>query len=1125
MTQMYADELQVHSSSSLHLRQSALSADNKTFVMIRLPMRLLSITLCLAALFGNGIAAAEPQLKLQPHDRIALVGNSLAERMRLYGNFEALLHLRYRELELVVRNFGWPADEVGRQQRPNDYTALDDPLAVFAPDVLICFFGFNESFVGPEGLPKFKEDLAGYVKRNQEQFKKDGKPPRMVLVSPIAFESTGKPFMSDGKHENENLKLYAQAIKEFAASQELPFVDLWTRTKQLFDAEKFRPMYTINGVHLYEEGDRIVAALLDGGLAGTEAVSYPPGATASEQFERLKKAVVDLQWNHQQDYRMLNGWYVYGTRSRPLDTNTFRPEYAKIRKMCAERDKVVWALAQGKEPPTPDDSDPKLEVPPTAFGTKQYSEPKELRYLSPAEAEAAMTVAKGYKVQTFASEEMFPELAKPVQMAFDNRGRLWASCMPTYPQWRPGDPKPADRLLIFEDTDADGKADKCKVFADELHVPVGFEFWNGGVIVTSQPKLLFLKDTDGDDKADVREVLLDGFASDDTHHAISAFEWTPDGRLIMMEGISMSTAVETPWGPLHNHNTSAAYAFDPRVWRLTKLMSPNLVNPWCYTHNDWGQGFVGDGTMADQHWATPMEGAQFDQRRNNRQFIHYDGPTMRPALGNGFLFSRHFPESAQGNFFYACVINMNGILQFKVTDDGSGYDGQRLEDLVNSTDKNFRPGDPQIGPDGALYFLDWHNPLIGHMQYSQRDPNRDHSHGRIYRLYAQGRPLVKPATQAGKSIPELLEQLREYEPQTRYRVQRELRDRPTDQVVAAVQSWLGSIPASDPLHDHLLAEAMWVLAGHHHVDRELFEQLLHAKTPDARAAAVHIIADLREHVPDAAELIAPMVDDPHPRVRLEAVRGLSFFPEVRSAELALKALKHPLDEELDFTLETTLGALQPVWTKAQADGVPIADGDPVAAAFLARIAAGNDLGREVAALTRTAVDRYSVEKMGSASVVRLLTLKGNPEDGAKVFKRTCQACHRVGNDGADYAPNLSDVGKRLKREEILESILFPNAKIDPKYRATNIVTAEGKAYSGLVVAENDKEISLLLGQGTLQKIPKEDVDVRQTIDVSSMPDKINESMSGGEFIGLLQFLFAQQTEPAPAASSTSGGGR
>ncbi|MCC6491461.1 MAG: HEAT repeat domain-containing protein [Pirellulales bacterium] len=1081
--------------------------------------------------------AEEPRLELRPHDRIALVGNSLAERMRLYGNFEALLHTRFPEHELVVRNFGWPCDEVGRQQRPNDYTALDDPLAVFAPDVLLCFYGFNESFAGPEGLPKFKADLAAYVQRLREQFAKDGKPPRIVLASPIAYEATGDPLLPDGVRENEDLKLYAEAIANYAKTADLLYCDLFTPTLKKFDRER-RPdrKLTINGVHLNDRGDRYVSFALSNELFGRHPALTPQRAddeeglenprdsivafrTILERMKAVRTAVVDLQWHHQQDYRMVNGWYVYGSRSKPLDVETFRPEYAKIRKMCAERDRVIWALARGQEPPAIDDAHPELDVPPTAFGTKPYSEPEELRILTPAEAEAAMTTAPGYKIQTFASEEMFPELAKPVQMAFDNRGRLWVSCMPTYPQWRPGDPQPTDRLLILEDADADGRADKTTVFATGLHVPVGFEFWNGGVLVTSQPKLLFLKDTDGDDRADVREAVLDGFATDDTHHAISAFEWTPDGRLVMLEGISMSTTVETPWGPFRNHNVSNAYALDPRRWRMEHHVTPCFANPWCYTHNQWGQGFVGDGTGADQHWATPLNGAMFDQRKSNRQFIHYDGPTMRPALGNGFLYSRHFPPDAQGNFFYACVINMNGILQFKVADDGSGYTGARVEDLVRSTDKNFRPGDPQIGPDGALYFIDWHNPLIGHMQYSQRDPNRDHSHGRVYRLYAEGRPLVKAATQADKSVTELLEQLREYEAATRYRVQRELRDRPRDEVIAAVKEWVGSLAANDPLRERLMIEGMWALAGQHAADRELLAALLKAEEPNARAAAVHIIADLREFVPDALDLIGPLVDDPHPRVRLEAVRAFSFFPTEDSVELALKALQAPLDEELTYTLESTLGALQPAWSEARASGRQFAGGDPAAGAFLERVAAAGDVGREVNALVKSIIERYDHEGHRTTVMSRLNALGGHADEGAKVFQRTCRACHRVGDDGADFGPNLSDVGKRLRRDEIFEALVFPNKKIDPKYRATNIVTVDGRAFSGLLAEENQQHLSLVLGDGKMEKIPVADVEIRQTVEVSSMPERLNESMSGVELLDLLAFLSLQQTtpEPAPAA--------
>src|SRR6185436_18896735 len=106
----------------------------------------------------------------------------------------------------------------------------------------------------------------------------------------------------------------------------------------------------------------------------------------------------------------------------------------------------------------------------------------------------------------------------------DSKGRLWVECMPTYPQWKPGDAKPSDRLLIFEDNNHDGRADKVKVFYDQLHCPTGFEFWNGGVLVVSQPRMLFLKDTDNDDRADEVTYWTDGWATDDTHHTVGAFE-------------------------------------------------------------------------------------------------------------------------------------------------------------------------------------------------------------------------------------------------------------------------------------------------------------------------------------------------------------------------------------------------------------------------------------------------------------------------------------------------------------------------------------------------------------------------------------------------------------------------
>ncbi|HJZ89774.1 MAG TPA: PVC-type heme-binding CxxCH protein, partial [Gemmataceae bacterium] len=689
------------------------------------------------------LAPSKTPLEFIKGERIAFVGNSTAERMNLFGNFETWLHYRFPSRELVVRNFARPAEEIGIHQRSADYTKLDDPLYAFRPDTFICFFGFNESFKGPEGIERFKKDYEKFLDDYAARYQRDdaGSKPRFVLVSPIAFEPTSDKFLPDAKKENENLKLYADAVKAVAANRKIAFIDLFTRTHELFTAATGR-RFTINGCHVNEEGDRFVSHVLSDGLFGGM-----PGRTGPAiNLTRLREAIVDKNWVHQQDYRMLNGWYVYGGR-RTYDTETFPREYIKIRNMAAVRDQRIWDIAQGKPvSEEPDDSDTgELVVPPTRFGDprQKYSEAEELRYLSPDEFIKSCTVPPGFEIKLFADEKMFPELAKPVQLNFDNKGRLWVACMPTYPQWKPGDPKPRDKLIILEDTDGDGKADKCTVFYDQLQCPTGFEFWNGGVLVMDQPRILWLKDTDGDGRADLVVHLLDGWATDDTHHR-GGWEWSNGGLLHMLEGISTSTTLETPWGPHRSLGTGGAYVIDPRTLKVRQFALPGMYNMWCYVFDEWGQGIVGDGTTAHHAWDTPLSGAQYPGRKG-MNFV-FDEEKMRPALGCEWLVSRNFPDEVQRQFTYACVINMKGMPRFTIKDDGAGFHGERIKkdgqpfDLLRSTDKHFRPADPQMGPDGALWFGDWSNALIGHMQYSQRDPNRDHQRGRIYRMVAKDRP-------------------------------------------------------------------------------------------------------------------------------------------------------------------------------------------------------------------------------------------------------------------------------------------------------------------------------------------------------------------------------------------------
>ena len=1049
-------------------------------------------------------------------ERIAFVGNSTAERMDMFGTFESLLHQRFPTKHLVVRNFARPADEVARRVRGGNYTALDDPLAAFGADTYILFFGFNESFAGPTAVEQFAKQYESFLDGFAKQYPRDDTKaaPRFVIVSPIAVEPSGDPLMPDADAQNKTLALYRDAAKAVAAKRGIAFVDLFDATREKFTAEPGL-QHTINGCHVNEKGDEFVAATLDRALVGESAAKSLDAAT----FARLKAAVNDKSWVHMQDHRMVNGWYVYGGR-RTWDTETFPREYLKLRNMAAVRDRYVWDIAEGKPVlPQPDDSKTgELIVPPTRFGDarQKYSEDQERgpTIKAPEELAASCEVPPGFEIRLFADERRFPEIANPVQLGFDSKGRLWISTMPSYPQWEPGQPKPADKLVILEDTDGDGSADKSTVFYDKLHCPTGFQFFDGGVLVMDQPRTLWLKDTNGDDKADVVVTVLDGWATEDTHHTAGAFEMSPAGQLHMLEGVAMTTAVETPWGPFRNTGTPGGYVLDPRTWKLSHFTTPGYGNPWCYVFNEWGQGICGDGTTASQHWDTPLSGKQYAGRKGFNPVFPTDG--MRPVVGSEYLRSRQFPDDVQDQFIYACVINMNGMPRWRISEDGAGYRGERIRrdvdgkpvpfDLIKSTDKHFRPVDPQLGPDGALWFGDWANPLIGHMQYSQRDPNRDHKHGRIYRLVYKEKPLLAPETQAGKSTRDVLEQLKSPEWRTRYRARAELQSRPKAEVLAAAAEWADA-NASAPEADRLRVEQLWLQQSFHAVDEGLLKRLLKSAVPDARAAATRVLADERERIAGAEQLLVAQATDAHPRVRTEAVRGLSFYPTSDAmAAVAAAANVTPEDKYVSYTCDAALAANLDVWKPRHAAGQFVAKGSP-AERICTSVLGLDKIAAEMAPHLKLLLSEEShPDEVRNKAITALAGIRGgDPVSGRVVFRRVCSNCHKVGMEGVELGPELTKVATRLDGYKLFESIIHPNAVVDDQYLSTMVLTDDGRSVVGLLVRETPEELVIFDGREQ-KRIATDEIDERAKIKQSSMPDGLAGTLSPTELLDVVEFL-------------------
>lgn len=855
--------------------------------------------LALVAALPSPLAAP---LTLQPGDHVVLVGNTLADRMQHAGWLETLLYQRFPDAHLVFRNLGFSGDELQTRLRSQDFGTPEEWLKQTGADVVLAFFGFNESFQGEAGLEAFRADLQRFIRETRGREFSERGPARLVLFSPIAQERHPDPNYPDPATNNRRLALYTQAMAAVAADENVPFVDLFSLTRRLY-AEGGGP-HTVNGIHLSERGYQALAPLLYEALLGEKAP-----AMTGDRFVRLRQAVLEKNALWFSRYRTVDGYNVYGGRSHLQfggikNRDTMQREMEMRDVMTANRDRRIWAVAQGSDLAIQDDNlPPPIEVESNKPGPNPDGSH---RFLGGEEAIAHMKVASGCRVNLFASEEEFPALANPVQMAFDPRGRLWVAAWPNYPERTPWS-STGDSLLVFEDTDGDGHADRCTPFVEDLNAPTGFQFYRDGIVLVQAPDVWFLRDTDGDGRADWKQRILSGMDSADSHHTANALALDPGGAIYLSDGVFHRTQVETAWGVVRN-NDAAIFRFEPRTGRFETYIPYGFANPHGRVFDRWGNDLVTDATGNNTYFGPAISGRlPYPQKhRGIRQF--WDRPS-RPCPGTGLLSSRHFPPEFQGNFLNCNVIGFQGIFRVKVSEEGSGLTGETLEHLVQSDDPNFRPSAVDVGPDGAVYFLDWHNPLIGHMQHHLRDPSRDHQHGRIYRITYEGRPLLEPKRIAGASIPELLELLKEPEDNVRIRAKIELGTRDTAEVLAAVRRWIGPFDPNAVADQHALMEALWVFQWHNVVNRPLLEQMLRSPEPRARAAATRVLCDWRDRIPNALALLRTQAQDPHPRVRLEAVRAASFFDDSEALAVAVQSLDQPTDYYLDYVFEETLRVL------------------------------------------------------------------------------------------------------------------------------------------------------------------------------------------------------------------------
>ncbi len=836
-----------------------------------------------------------PMVDIQQGDHVAYIGNTLADRMQHDGWLETRIQAIFPEHNLVFRNLGYPADEVKDRIRADNFGSQDQWLSKVEADVVFGFFGYNEAFDGEAGVPKFEQQLTDMLDGMLKQQYNGESAPRIVMFSPIAHENLNSPHLPDGSANNMNLELYTNSIEKVCGEKRVAFVDLFRPSLAMYEAAA-EPL-TLNGIHLLTEGNRQIASHIVGRLFGEASRTRRSVA----QWENLREAIVDKNLHWFSRYRVVDEYNVFGGRSKlewfgQSNADVMMREMEIFDVMTANRDARVWAIARGSELKVMDDNLPEEMVVKTNKPGPLDGE--KFEYLSAEDTVKTMTLAEGLEANVFASEAMFPELINPVQMAVDPDGRLFASVWPSYPHWNPTKAR-RDRILCMPDEDRDGVADACHIFADELNSVTGFEFWGGGMLVAAPPEIWFLKDTDGDEKADVKVRMLQGVSSADTHHSANAMVIGTDGGLYWSRGIFNVASMETPTGT-YRSGKSGVHRFDPRTFEMS-FMFPIGPNPHGHVIDQWGYHFANDGTSGTGSYINIGKGV------GNKQWFK---KRVRPVAATGILSSSHFPDEMQGNFLICNCIGVLGVLQHTVHYDGADITAKEVEPILLADDPNFRPTDVEIGGDGALYVSDWSNILIGHMQHNMRDPNRDDEHGRIYRVTAKGRPLVKTPKMKGQPIADVCKAFYARENSVRYRARLELSGRDSHDIVEHVNAFVAGLDPLKADDAQALLECLWVFEEQRIPNRSLLAKVFSAKEPLVRAAAIRTLGNWGTKIERATDLLSHAAEDEAALVRAEAVKAAVSFSGMDAAEVVFVVAGLPTDAELDTVLKYASGQLK-----------------------------------------------------------------------------------------------------------------------------------------------------------------------------------------------------------------------
>lgn len=503
---------------------------------------------------------------------------------------------------------------------------------------------------------------------------------------------------------------------------------------------------------------------------------------------------------------------------------------------------------------------------------------------TPEEERRSFHVPPGFEVQLVAAE---PYVRKPININFDDRGRLWVTESVEYPFPAGPNARKRDAVRILEDRNGDGLADEVTTFTTGLNIPIGVLPLTRGAIVYSIPYIYRYSDTDGDGRADGRQVLYKEYGFRDTHGMTGEFAWGFDGLVYACHGFSNTSKVTAKDGSSVEMQSGNTYRFKPDGSHVEQF-TYGQVNPFGLAFDPLGNLYSCDCHTRPVYQLLrgafyPSFGKPHDGLGFGPEMVTHDHGSTAIA-GIAYYAADHFPPEFRDNVYIGNVVT-NRINRDRIEWHGSSPKGIEQPDFLASDDPWFRPVDVKVGPDGAMYVADFYNRIIGHYEVPLTHPGRDRERGRVWRIVYRGTdgkapPPRQPRADWGKaSVEELARDLAHPNLTVRMTATNQLVERGGRAGVAVVAKALES-----PANPFQSVHGLWVLERSGALSGQTLARAARDKDRAVRVHSMRVLAERRQWleydpaVVSDRQLVLEGLKDGDPFVKRAAAEALGAHP-------------------------------------------------------------------------------------------------------------------------------------------------------------------------------------------------------------------------------------------------------